>query len=66
MCHFVDGLIKDMNVDLNRLDHEIDELSESSGLALDLRNKSESLISSLEQFKEKYLLPPGSAPKRNS
>jgi len=55
MCHYVDGLVKDMNVDLNRLDNEIDELVSSSDAAMELRNKSEGLIVSLEQFKEKYL-----------
>lgn len=44
-----------MNVDLNRLDNEIDELVSSSDAAMELRNKSEGLIVSLEQFKEKYL-----------
>jgi hypothetical protein len=64
MCHFVDGLVKDMKIDLSRLDHEIDELSTSSNFSLDLRNKSDNLIANLEQFKEKYLQPASSSTRR--
>lgn len=55
MCSFVDGLIKDMNVDLNSLDVEVDKLSESSNEALELRDKSDALITALDQFRDKYL-----------
>lgn len=55
MSAFVDGLIKDMNIDLNALDLEVDRLSASSEDALQLRNKSDALITALDHFRDKYL-----------
>lgn len=55
MCSFVDGLIKEMNSDLNSLDLEVDRLSASSDDALQLRNKSDALILALDHFRDKYL-----------
>ena len=55
MVAFVDGLIRDMNADLNSLDKEVDRLVESANDALELRNKSDPLIASLDQFRDKYL-----------
>lgn len=55
MCTFVDEVVKDMSGELNRLDQEISELSESASLALDLRNRAEPLLIAMDEFKEKYL-----------
>lgn len=65
MCSYVDGLVKDMNGEISKLDQEIDELSESAISALELRNRSDALIAALDAFKEKYLgstSPPNRSP----
>lgn len=55
MCCFVDEVAKDMTSELNQLDQEISELSESASCSLDLRNRAESMLIAMEEFKEKYL-----------
>lgn len=55
MCQFVDEVVKDMSGELNQLDQEISELSDSAACALDLRNRAEPLLQAMEEFKEKYL-----------
>ena len=55
MCAFVEELMQDMNGDLDRLDAEVDRLVQSMEEAVELRNQSDPLLASLDQFRERYL-----------
>lgn len=55
LCRLVDDVVKEMNVEINGLDHEIEQLAESASNAAELKGRADALIDTLDRFSERYL-----------
>jgi len=55
LCHFIDGVINDMDAEIKTLDKEIKQLEEAASSAKVLRNKANHITKQLEIFNDAFL-----------
>jgi mitofusin len=55
LCRLIEDLIKDMSVEINALDDEVERLQETATTAASLKDRANSLVDNLNGFSRRYL-----------